>query len=398
LLATLSSLSLLAAQDSMVSDHAIRYVNQDVITFGDVLERCQNQVQEQTRKGQVTPKSRDEWLVLAHGCLDELTDEALLLQYADELGVRIDRERIALALLDQARSEGRYLSLNEQTRRRQAREKREKINAALGFFDYRTSFITPSTLLGEYRQRQQEFVRPARAFIYQILIRPSDEAQRKALSNEKKQAFKDAQNVVDPAVAEVIGAKLEAYLSASADEQIRILDESLFALAKIQLPADAKDDAVAAVTSAQALMERDKLIKSPQQALAELAALREQLDGKGVDAFKEAARAHSQGPRADLGGELGWIEGGVFAPALDEQVFRLKSGELSPVFALEDVPCLVLVERKDEIAQRSFAEVSGELDRTLQDRRQDEIKKQAVAILRRKAAVTDMVPIEQLFQ
>jgi parvulin-like peptidyl-prolyl isomerase len=391
-------LPLLAAQDTMVSDHAIRYVNQDVITFGDVLERCQNQVQEQTRKGQVTPKTRDDWLVMAHGCLDELTNDALLLQYAEELGVRIDRERIALSLLDQARSEGRYLTLNEQTRRRQAREKREKINAVLGFFDYRTSFITPSTLLGEYQQRQQEFVRPARAFVYQILIRPSDQAQRKALIDEKKQAFKDAQNVVDPAVAAVIGAKLDAYLLASADEQIRILDESVSALAQIQLPADAKDDAVAAVTSALALVEREKQIKSPQQAFAELEALRAQLDGKGVDAFKEAARTRSQGPRADLGGELGWIEGGVFAPALDEQVFRLKAGELSPVFALEDVPCLVLVERMDESAQRSFAEVSGELERTLQDRRQDEIRRHAVAILRRKAAITDVVPIEQLFQ
>lgn len=388
---------MLSAANSIVSDHAMRYVNQDVITYGDVLERCQMKVQDQGRRGQATPKTRDEWLKLAHDCLEEITDEDLLLQYADQLQVRIDKERIAMAILDQARADGKYMTLSEQSRRRQFRERREKISAVLGFFDFRTSFITPSTLLSEYERRRQEFVRPARAFVDQILIRPSDEAQRKAVRDEKVQAFKDAQNVANPAIAAIINAKLEAYLSASADDQERILDEAVNALAQLQLPGpDA--EAEETVKKAQLLLEKQKRIKSPQQAFAELEALRNDLDGKGADAFKEAAKKRSQGPRADQGGELGWIERGIYAPAFDEQVFKLNAGELSPVFTLDDVPCLVLVENKDETAQRSFAEVSGELERTLLERRQDEVRQRAVAILRGKAVITDVVPIEQLIQ
>jgi hypothetical protein len=49
------------------------------------------------------------------------------------------------------------------------------------------------------------------------------------------------------------------------------------------------------------------------------------------DAFADLASAHSQGPSAARGGVLGCFKRGQLAKPLEEQVFRMKVGEISDV-------------------------------------------------------------------
>lgn len=52
---------------------------------------------------------------------------------------------------------------------------------------------------------------------------------------------------------------------------------------------------------------------------------------KGGADFAELARKNSQGPNAEGGGMLGWVERGRLMPEIDRVVFTLQPGELSPI-------------------------------------------------------------------
>jgi len=54
---------------------------------------------------------------------------------------------------------------------------------------------------------------------------------------------------------------------------------------------------------------------------------------KRGEAFAQLAMEYSQGPAAQAGGDLGFIEKGVMFPPVDKEAFRLKTDEISDVIA-----------------------------------------------------------------
>jgi peptidyl-prolyl cis-trans isomerase SurA len=68
--------------------------------------------------------------------------------------------------------------------------------------------------------------------------------------------------------------------------------------------------------------------RSPEDAQALAQDLYRQLQ-EGAD-FEALARQYSEGPQAQEGGRLGWLSPGELLPELDEVLFRLQPGEVSP--------------------------------------------------------------------
>jgi hypothetical protein len=292
----------LHAVDNGVFDMPVRYVNDDVITLREVIDRVQQERSERSRQKKSIPVTRDQMLALSASMLEELTDDKLLLQYSQTIGVRIDGDFIKRTELERARSEGRNLSVFDQSRRRQAIERRERINAALSYFDFRTAFITPTTLLSVYHERMDKFRRPPRVKVFQIWMRPSDDKDRQAVRQAKLDLFKQAQASTDPAVAKSAEDRLAPYIDASDEKKQQLLDELVASLIALDDKGGLQGDGQKVVSQAKLVRDRQAQLKSLEQVTAELDALRATLVGKGVDAFKAAARVKSQGPRKDDGG------------------------------------------------------------------------------------------------
>ena len=87
---------------------------------------------------------------------------------------------------------------------------------------------------------------------------------------------------------------------------------------------------------------------SEQQALARLAAVRTSIASGKTD-FASAARELSQDGSASAGGDLGWAPAGQFVPEFEQQLDRLKPGQMSQPFMSRFGAHLVqLIERRTE--------------------------------------------------
>ena len=145
--------SLIPAAESpaQTGDLTIRYVNDSIISLGDVRQRNAMRLEEFERRGRPGPKSRADFLLFSTQSLNELTDEELLIQYgralAQERGFQlIDHERISQRVMEMARSSGRGRSLRQQAEQRKIFERNEIIDLVLGYFDGRTPHISPQEI------------------------------------------------------------------------------------------------------------------------------------------------------------------------------------------------------------------------------------------------------------
>ena len=77
---------------------------------------------------------------------------------------------------------------------------------------------------------------------------------------------------------------------------------------------------------------------------------------KKGESFEKLAKAHSEGPSADQGGELGWITRGQTAPPFEETAFALKAGEISEPVRTDFGWHVVRVEERRDARQIPFEE------------------------------------------
>jgi parvulin-like peptidyl-prolyl isomerase len=133
--------------------------------------------------------------------------------------------------------------------------------------------------------------------------------------------------------------------------------------------------------------------------MAALEALRKELVGQDVEAFKSIAQKYSQGPNAVDGGDMGWIESGTKLPEFDQVAFETaKVGEVSDVFQAENNAYLLLVSERIEARNRSFAEVVGEIETSLRNDQTQAARYAAVTMLREKASIQDIITLATLLK
>lgn len=103
--------------------------------------------------------------------------------------------------------------------------------------------------------------------------------------------------------------------------------------------------------------------------------------------FAAMAVEHSDGPRADKGGDLGWFERRQMVPEFSNAAFKLEPGEVSePVRSSHGFHIIKVYERKPERV-RPFEEVAPEIRESLQRARKRDATIKFMQDVRKKAKI-----------
>jgi len=404
-LMALSGIALFAGEkDTRTADLTLRYVNDSVLSLGDVMRRNAMRMSDYERRGRPRPTTRTEVIAFAQESLAELTEEELLIQYgyalSEQRGFRlVDHERISQMVMERSRASGRGNSLREQAEERKYIIRQQIIDLVMGYFESRVPHIAPEYMERNFKERQADFRRPARAKVLQIILRPSSIVERQEIKQMRTAVFRRAQDVLDPAIRNASESRIEAYTIASADEQERLLAQAVQEIARQALRPEL--DAVSADIAQQAVKieEQAKLLRDVAMTAAALEDLRAQVVGKGVESFKAIAKQFSQGPNAVDGGDMGWVESGTYQAAFDHLVFETATvGEVSTILSIENNAYLLFVSERVEAHSRAFAEVVGEIESSLRRDQVHAARSVAVAMLREKASIRDIISLSVLFE
>ncbi len=122
------------------------------------------------------------------------------------------------------------------------------------------------------------------------------------------------------------------------------------------------------------------------QAKAKAQQLWQQLKG-GAD-FAELARQNSQGPNAEGGGTLGWVERGRLMTEIDRVVFTLQPGELSPVIKSALGYHILRVEDRHPPRTKPIFEVQGTIREKLYQEKYRQRYAEWIGKLKERAYIT----------
>ena len=383
-----------------LADLTIRYVNNEVVTMGDVQMRNQLRRSDYERKGLVLPRSKPEWIAFSKRSLDDLTDDVLLEQKAKSMGIQADHQEIVLEVLQAAKRSGQGLSLRDQAQQRRHLERQRTIERITGWYESMSPQARPLDLLAIYQANSGGFNRPAQARLLQITLRPATTEERDQVRLSKANLLRKAQEATDPVIKALVDTRLAAFLGADAAGQANELTGLVTDLSAV-VPATVKPEADRAlITEAMAIATRESALLDVDQVRAKLDAVRLSLlglRGEGqIKAFREIAKNLSQGAAAGRGGDIGWVDPGLFTKEFDAVAFALEPGALSHPFLIESTYCLVLCAERKMAQVRTFDEVSGEIERTQRYQRRQQARTQAVAILRSQASIRDVNGLDQL--
>ena len=389
-----------AASAAEIADLTIRYVNNEVVTLGDVQLRDSIRRADFTRRGQVLPRTRDEQIRFSVASLEEITDDVLLAQRAKEMGIQADHDEIVFEVLENAKRSGTGLSLRDQAEQRRHLERQRTIERITGWYESMMPQPRPIDLRNAYDRNQQAYDRPGQSRILQILLRPTSPEERAQIRQRQQALLRQAQDATDPAIQTVVDAVLAQFLSADAAGQGQALASLVEQLAGIGQRADLPAGDQPLIAEAQALAKAQRGLLDRSDIEAKLAAswppLANLTGEQQIQAFGELAKQISQGPGASKGGEIGWIEPGSYTKEFDDVAFHLAKGQLSPVFWIGEVGCLLLCADRKEAQTRTFDEVSGEIERSLRWQRRQAARSRAITILRAKASIREINEVNKL--
>lgn len=109
---------------------------------------------------------------------------------------------------------------------------------------------------------------------------------------------------------------------------------------------------------------------------------------KGGADFYETARKNSDGFNAQMGGRIGVLEKGKNLKEIDEVLFELKAGEISPIVKTPAGFHLFLIESVQPSHQATLEEVKGDLRYKLLNQKGSERYEQWIAKLRSESYIT----------
>jgi hypothetical protein len=149
---------------------------------------------------------------------------------------------------------------------------------------------------------------------------------------------------------------------------------------------------------AKARWEELKVLKSrfadPRQAYAEIAHMGNEVWQRGMSegvrgpAFADVAKARSDGFKANEGGVQDWTtKGALNAKVIDNALFSLKIGQMSPILESDDGFHIVRVLERHEAGRKSFADVQPDIREKLKDQRFHAGVDQYLTKLRRDARI-----------
>ncbi|HLL03005.1 MAG TPA: peptidylprolyl isomerase [Myxococcaceae bacterium] len=103
--------------------------------------------------------------------------------------------------------------------------------------------------------------------------------------------------------------------------------------------------------------------------------------------FEALARARSEGPSKEDGGDLGFFRRGVMVPAFEQAAFSLKAGEVSNPIRTNFGWHVLKVEERRAIGVTSYEEMRAKLELQLRQQKTEKFVDQYVQELRKKAVI-----------
>jgi peptidyl-prolyl cis-trans isomerase SurA len=103
--------------------------------------------------------------------------------------------------------------------------------------------------------------------------------------------------------------------------------------------------------------------------------------------FEALARARSEGPSKEDGGDLGFFRRGVMVPAFEQAAFSLKEGEVSNPIRTNFGWHVLKVEERRAIGVTSYEEMRAKLELQLRQQKTEKFVDQYVQELRKKAVI-----------
>jgi len=103
--------------------------------------------------------------------------------------------------------------------------------------------------------------------------------------------------------------------------------------------------------------------------------------------FEALARARSEGPSKDDGGDLGFFRRGVMVPAFEKAAFSLQEGEVSNPIRTNFGWHVLKVEERRAIGVTSYEEMRAKLEQQLRQQKTEKFVDQYVQELRKKAVI-----------
>jgi hypothetical protein len=389
-----------AASSGTVVDQPVRFVNDRIVTIGDIRTRNGMRIELWRRAARVLPDSREGLLRFNRETLEELTDEELLVQKAEELQVAIDRDQLSSDVIAEARERG--LALRDIAVLRRIRDREAKVDAVLGWFESRAATISPSELQHAYDRRKADFVRPPRARTLLIALRPTSDDERRELVKAMAGLMRSAQTDTDAAIAAAAGSRLDAFLAADLAGQEAILAEVAAAIAAQAGREGLGKESTGLVARAGELAVRWGGVRSRAACETLLDHLRTDLLQQPAEQraaiFAQRAQAISQGPHAADGGMLGWVEPKTYGAEIEEQALAMPLNEPSAPFNSGGALALILVTEREDGRTQSFNEVSAALQASLDRERRAEVRSRVTSVLRSQSSIRDVVSLDSLLR
>ncbi|HYH94424.1 peptidylprolyl isomerase [Hyalangium sp.] len=116
------------------------------------------------------------------------------------------------------------------------------------------------------------------------------------------------------------------------------------------------------------------------------AAIAEEARRPGMD-FESLARARSEGPSREDGGDLGFFRRGVMVPAFEKAAFSLKVGEVSEPIRTNFGWHILKVEERRAVGVTSYEEMRPKLELQLRQQKTEKFVDQYVQELKKKATI-----------
>lgn len=381
------------AAEAQVIDLPVRYINRDMITYQDLKERAQLNL---VRRKRQPPRTLEENEQLLNETLEELTEESLILQEADRLGVAIPEDRIYQEVRQRLAQEQQVPDPKVLSELVKQRTRTLKMQFVIQHYLRMAPPVRPLDIEAYYKEHRDSFSRPARWHLYQIMVMPASRAEIKNAYNNLTAIYRGILDSPEAEIKALINDQVTQEflaLKAGSIEQIRFLADicdQLLAL-EVEDPGPVTRNLLESArrwsTAARALRDKEAVTALMQKLSDELLALEPE---QRLTRFQELANTYSVGLGAGQGGDLGLVELESQHQAYQEQIQKLDDHSLSPVFWSGRAAVLLYVSHREEAVQRSFTEVNGEIRKILEGQQHIDVRDDLISQLRDQAHIVNV--------
>lgn len=393
---TLLALASATAAASELADKSLRWVGKEIITLGDVDERLSDELLERRRRGLALPESQADIEELRSLLLETLTDEALLIQEAERLGAEVDKAVIRRRVLEAAADANITLTVEEEVRERQRRSRASMVHAVVGYYADRWPTIGPAEVAVAYELRAAAgaYDREPRVQLLRLVLRPSTAVQRRGLSGALYRQFQLLQEAPDARLLGIVDDDfLSRLVAVEEDDRLPLIAEAL--TRALDVLGDQPQARLAGFARDTAdILERWRALRDEAEVLAVLEAERAALLALPPDErearFRARARALSQGPEAEAGGDLGWSTPGDLPAAVEALAFALAPGDCTGIVDLAGAHAVYFCCRQEPGTRQPMSEVGPALEAELEAAVFARVQEILIERLRQRAHIEDL--------